>query len=112
MENEALQWAPMLHLAFIGGCLVLLILVYTVPLFDLRSLRRMIARRMKAGEDVDKQKEAAANLLDRPDLGALVNLLVIVGTGLAVLVGWSVPPRSSASMAGAPRSACCSRMSR
>ncbi len=31
------------------------------------------------------------DLIDRPDLGAMLNLLVIVGTALAMLVGWRVP---------------------
>jgi hypothetical protein len=93
MQGEAPLSAPTLHLAFIAGCLALLVLVYTVPVFDLRSLRRMAARRMaKAGADADKEREGArADLLDRPDLGAILNLLVIAGTGLAMLVGWRVP---------------------
>jgi hypothetical protein len=50
----------------------------------------------KAGEDRDKSRDgagesSAADLLDRPDLGALLNLLIIIGTGLAMLVGWRVP---------------------
>lgn len=93
MEGEAPLTAPTLHLAFIAGCLVLLILVYTVPVFDLRSLRRMAARRWsKAGAEAEKERDRpVADLLDRPDLGAILNLLVIVGTGLAMLVGWRVP---------------------
>lgn len=93
MEGEAPLTAPTLHLAFIAGCLALLVLVYTVPIFDLRSLRRMASRRMaKAGSDADKGRDGpVADLLDRPDLGAILNLLVIVGTGLAMLVGWRVP---------------------
>lgn len=95
MEGDAPLTAPTLHMAFIAGCLALLILVYTVPVFDLRSLRRMAARRMsKAGADAEKggpREGPVADLLDRPDLGAILNLLVIVGTGLAMLVGWRVP---------------------
>ena len=93
MEGEAQLTAPTLHMAYIGGCLVLLVIVYAVPFFDLRSLRRMAARRMsKAGADAVKERDGpVADLLDRPDLGAILNLLVIVGTGLAMLVGWRVP---------------------
>lgn len=91
METDSSQWAPMLHLTFIGGCLALLVLVYTIPLFDLRSLRQLAARRLKAGGDAEKQRGPVTDLLDRPDLGAILNLLVVVGTGLAMLVGWRVP---------------------
>jgi hypothetical protein len=95
MQGDAPLSAPTLHLAFIAGCLLLLVLVYTVPIFDLRSLRRMAARRLaKAGADAEKDRareRPVADLLDRPDLGAILNLLVIVGTGLAMLVGWRVP---------------------
>ena len=85
--------AATLHMAFIAGCLALLVVVHAVPVFDLRSLRRMAARRMsKAGAEAGKGREGpVADLLDRPDLGAILNLLVIVGTGLAMLVGWRVP---------------------
>jgi hypothetical protein len=93
MEGEAPFTAPTLHLAFIAVCLALLVVVHTVPIFDLRSIRRIVARRIaKSGADAQKDRERpVADLLDRPDLGAILNLLVIVGTGLAMLVGWRVP---------------------
>ena len=86
--------APMLHLAFMALCVVMLIVVYTVPLFDLRSLKRMARRRMQqalSDNDAAGGVPQPEDPLDRPDLGAILNLLVIVGTGLAILVGWRVP---------------------
>ena len=86
--------APMLHLIFMVVCVLLLVVVYTVPWFDLRSLRQMARRRMQralSDDDAAGGVAQAADPLDRPDLGAILNLLVIVGTGLAILVGWRVP---------------------
>ena len=86
--------APMLHLIFMVICVLLLVVVYTVPWFDLRSLRQMARRRMQralSDDDAAGGVAQAADPLDRPDLGAILNLLVIVGTGLAILVGWRVP---------------------
>ena len=92
MDFEALLTAPTLQLGFIALCLVLLVVVYSVPFLDLRSLRRMAMRRRAAAEQSGQGAGwHAPDLLDRPDLGALLNLLVIVGTGLAMLVGWRVP---------------------
>ena len=88
MADETYFTAPVLHGAFMAGCVVALALVYVVPWFDLRSLKRMALKRMrKEGDD----SQMPADLLDRADLGALLNLLIIVGTGLAMLVGWRVP---------------------
>ncbi len=86
--------AELLHLAFMLGCVLLLVVIYTVPWFDLRSLRQMARRRMQralSDDDAAGGVPLAADPLDRPDLGAILNLLVIVGTGLAILVGWRVP---------------------
>ena len=86
--------APMLHLIFMVVCVLLLVVVYTIPWFDLRSLRQMARRRMQralSDDDAAGGVAQAADPLDRPDLGAILNLLVIVGTGLAILVGWRVP---------------------
>lgn len=92
MESDALLTAPALQTGFIALCVVALALVYTVPIFDLRSLRRVALRRMRgAGAAEERHARPAADLLDRPDLGAILNLLVIVGTALAMLVGWRVP---------------------
>lgn len=95
MAEEITMNAPMLHIAFMGACILGLVIVYTVPFFDLRSLKRMAMRRIaKAGADEMKsadQTGIVGDMLDRPDLGAILNLLIIIGTGLAMLVGWRVP---------------------
>ena len=97
MEQSGLEVsAPVLHLAFMVGCVLLLIVVYTVPWFDLRSLKRMARRKMQEALSDDDAAGGVAQAevndpLDRPDLGAILNLLVIIGTGLAILVGWRVP---------------------
>ena len=95
MEQSAIEIsAPMLHPAFMVACVLLLIVVYTVPWFDLRSLRRMARRKLRenlSDDDAAGGVAQPADPLDRPDLGAILNLLVIVGTGLAILVGWRVP---------------------
>jgi hypothetical protein len=72
--------APPLLSGYIAACLVGLVLVYRLGIFDLRSLRRA------DGDDVRK-----LDLFERPDLGALVNILVIGGAALAIVVGWRIP---------------------
>lgn len=95
MQQDVVLSAPALHLVFMATCVVLLIVVYAVPWFDLRSLRRLAARRIrKSSIDEDKVEGSdgiVADVFDRPDLGAILNLLVILGTGLAMLIGWRVP---------------------
>lgn len=97
MEQSGFEMsAPMLHLAFMAVCVLALVVVYTVPWFDLRSLKRMARRRMRAALSEDDAAGGVpvapvGDMLERPDLGAILNLLVIVGTGLAILVGWRVP---------------------
>ncbi|MEM9140844.1 MAG: hypothetical protein AAGB15_13545 [Pseudomonadota bacterium] len=95
MDDQTWMSAPVLHLGFMGLCVLGLIVVYTVPIFDLRSLKSMAVRRMaKAGADKTKdadQPGIASDMFDRPDLGAILNLLIILGTGLAMLIGWRVP---------------------
>ena len=86
--------AALLHLGFMVLCVAMLVVVYTVPLFDLRSLKQMARRRMRealSDDDAAGGVPQPSDPLDRPDLGTILNLLVIVGTGLAVLVGWRVP---------------------
>ncbi|MGB0410858.1 MAG: hypothetical protein ACPGFA_04670 [Pikeienuella sp.] len=72
--------APPLLSGYIATCLVALFLVYRLRIFDLRSLRK--------GEGEDRK---AMDLFERPDLGALVNILVIGGAALAIVVGWRIP---------------------
>lgn len=72
--------APPLLSGYIATCLLALVLVYRLRIFDLRSLRR------GEGEEVRK-----LDLFERPDLGALVNILVIGGAALAIVVGWRIP---------------------
>ena len=73
--------AGLLHAAYIGACLIALALVYRLRVFDLRSLKRS-----------ESEDEAARfDLFDRPDLGAVVGLLVIGGTVIAMLIGWRIP---------------------
>lgn len=93
MDTDQFLTAPMLHGAFMGLCLVSLGVVYWVPWFDLRSLKRMALRRARsrAVDGDERDPPRAMDVFDRPDLGAILNLLVIIGTGLAMLVGWRVP---------------------
>lgn len=95
MDSEIIWTAPVLHLIFMISCVVVLTIIYSVPWFDLRSLKRMAVRRaLKSSHDDDKDTAnsgVVADMFDRPDLGAILNLLVIAGTGLAILVGWRVP---------------------
>lgn len=72
--------APPLLSGYIATCLLALVLVYRLRIFDLRSLRR------REGEE-----QRAMDLFERPDLGALVNILVIGGAALAIVVGWRIP---------------------
>lgn len=72
--------APPLLSGYIAACLLAVILVYRLRIFDLRSLRRR-----------EGQAETAMDLFERPDLGALVNILVIGGAALAIVVGWRIP---------------------
>lgn len=93
MTLDAWTTAPVLQIGFMALCLALLVVVYTVPFLDLRSLRRMarLRRQSMAEQPGQAGHWPVPDLIDRPDLGALLNLLVIVGTGLAMLVGWRVP---------------------
>ena len=95
MQQDVVLSAPALHLGFMAVCVVLLITFYTVPWFDLRSLKRLVKRRIgKQASDEEKtrgQDGLVADMFDRPDLGAILNLLVILGTGLAMLIGWRIP---------------------
>lgn len=72
--------APPLLSGYIAACLLAVILVYRLRIFDLRSLRKE-----REGE------RRAMDLFERPDLGALVNILVIGGAALAIVVGWRIP---------------------
>ena len=66
--------APALHLTYIAVCIGVLVLVHRAPAFDLRSLRRRISSDERA-------EPPRFDLLERPDLGAVLGLLVIGGTG-------------------------------
>ena len=90
MTAESGLSAPTLHIAYMAVCIVMLTIIYTVPLFDLRSLRRM-ARRRADPEGSGSVTSPLLDQIDRPDLGAVLNLLVIAGTALAMLVGWRIP---------------------
>ena len=72
--------APPLLSGYIAACLVAVVLVYRLGVFDLRSLRRR-----------DDEQTSAMDLFERPDLGALVNILVIGGAALAIVAGWRIP---------------------
>ena len=74
--------APLLHTGYIVGCLIALTLVYRLPVFDLRSFRRKAA---------DEEEKPRPDMLERPDLGAILGFLIIGGTMLAMLVGWRIP---------------------
>ena len=76
--------APALHLTYIAVCIGVLVLVHRAPAFDLRSLRRRISSDERA-------EPPRFDLLERPDLGAVLGLLVIGGTMIAMLIGWRVP---------------------
>ncbi|MEL7000615.1 MAG: hypothetical protein AAFP68_20375 [Pseudomonadota bacterium] len=96
MTEDATLSAPMLHAAFMASCILLTILVYTVPYFDLRSLRLLARRKMQAAlSDYDAAggiaRPETSDVFERPDLGAILSLLIITGTGLAMLVGWRIP---------------------
>ena len=74
--------APLIHGIYIGASVLAMLLIYRLRFFDMRSLRR--------GRDDDADR-SAFDLFDRPDLGAVVGLLVIGGTFLAMLIGWRIP---------------------
>ena len=76
--------AAALQLAYMAVAVGAAVLIYRSPLFDLRSLRR------RAGVDEDA-RATPLDLMERADLSALLNLLVIVGAGLALLIGWRIP---------------------
>ena len=76
--------APPLLSGYIAACIVAVVLVYRLRIFDLRSLRARTQAR-------EGEARHLPDLLDRPDLGALVNVLVIGGAGLAIIVGWRIP---------------------
>lgn len=80
--------ALLLHTGYIVVCLIALALVYRLPVLDLRSLR---------GSPADQEDTSRADMLERPDLGAVLGFLIIGGVMLAMLVGWRRWSGSSAS---------------
>ena len=90
MDQTAVIGAPALHLIYMAVCLGLLAMVYTVPWFDLRSLRHMALRKDASTQDNDPPRPQS-DPMERPDLGAILNLLVILGTAFAAFVGWQFP---------------------
>lgn len=74
--------ALLLHTGYIVVCLIALALVYRLPVLDLRSLR---------GSPADQEDTSRADMLERPDLGAVLGFLIIGGVMLAMLVGWRIP---------------------
>ncbi|MEM7683441.1 MAG: hypothetical protein AAF293_01355, partial [Pseudomonadota bacterium] len=81
MTEDAALTAPMLHAAFMASSILLTILVYTVPYFDLRSLKLLARRKMQAALSDDDAaggiaRPETADVFERPDLGAILNLLI------------------------------------
>lgn len=74
--------APLLHWLYIGGCVLAALLVCRLRIFDLRSLR---------GRRGEEDAYSGFDLFERPDIGAVVGLLVIGGTLIAMLIGWRIP---------------------
>ncbi len=92
MDDQATS-ATTLQASYIAACILVAVLVHKISWLDLRSLKRLSERyRRGAGTAEPISASASApDLFERPDLGAMLSLLVIIGTALAALIGWRIP---------------------
>ena len=96
LSELASDFSAQLQAAFIGFCLLLLMFVFYLPARRRRLQKKMSSLRRRSLEfepDPDDLTPAARFMawLRRPGEGALLMLIVLIGTAVCALIGWRIP---------------------